>query len=287
MDDIQPATGDRSGRRPTHEEAPRHSFGASAAVLNPAPRLAELKEASTRFWRRQPLVASLLLAIVIHLVVLAIRFGHSPPAPHPQPLEITLNAPRADRTHDASPDPARIQGEVPADPRLSSQVGNPAQKQANPHKGPGPITSGRAGAVVSPRQTPEPDSFDLLNEKVRRSLQTGYMTSRDKNGPAGRYMARWKHQVENYGNAHYPNALITRNLSGKLTLEVTIDQLGHVLNIAIRRSSGNPAIDHAARRIVQLAAPYPPFPPELAREYKQLVITRTWQFSSGNHLETH
>lgn len=286
MDDIQSATGHRSGRR-SAQVASRHSLGASAAVLNPGPRLTELRQASARFWRRQPLAASLLLAIVIHLVILAIHFGHSRPVHRPQPLEITLNAPHADRTRDASPDPARIQGEVPADPRLSSQVGNPAQKQANPHKGPGPITSGRAGAVVSPRQTPAPDSFDLLNEKVRRSLQTGYMTSRDKNGPAGRYMARWKHQVENYGNSHYPDALIARNLSGRLTLEVTIDQLGHVLNIAIRRSSGNSAIDHAARRIVQLAAPYPPFPPELAREYKQLVITRTWLFSSGNHLVTH
>jgi len=250
-------------------------------------RLADLKEASARFWRRRPLAAALTLAIVIHLIVLAIRFGHSPHPPRPQPLEITLNAPLAKHTHDASPDPARIQGEVAADPQLSSQTGALEKRQANPHKGPGPITSGRAGNVVSPRPTPAPDNFDLLNEKVRRSLQTGYMTSRSNNGPAGHYMARWKHRVENYGNSNYPNALIARKLSGKLTLEVTIDRFGHVLNIAIRHSSGNPAIDRAARRIVQLAGPYPPFPPKLAKKYQQLVITRTWQFSSGNHLETH
>lgn len=249
--------------------------------------LKALGDASLRFWSRRPLAGALTLAILFHLLLLAIRFSHEPKPPPPQPLEITLNAPRSDKTHDASLDPARIQGDVPSDPRLSSQAGDPAVKQAQARKGEGPIVSGRSGLVDSPRPTPAPNTFDQLNEKVRRSLMTGYMTSRDVDGPAGRYMARWKHQIENYGNQHYPNALIAGNLSGKLTLEVTIDRQGHVLNIAIRQSSGNPKIDDAARRIVQLAAPYPPFPPDLTKKYQQLVITRTWVFSSGNTLETH
>jgi hypothetical protein len=44
------------------------------------------------------------------------------------------------------------------------------------------------------------------------------------------------------------------------------------------RSSGVPAIDEAIRRIVDSQAPYPVFPPALAREYDVIEIRRTWHF---------
>ena len=37
--------------------------------------------------------------------------------------------------------------------------------------------------------------------------------------------------------------------------------------------------DRTALRIVRLAAPYPAFPVEMRKEYDQLEIIRTWQFS--------
>ena len=238
-------------------------------------------------WRRvSPMTAAILMAIAVHVVILAIHFSHERHRP-PPPLEITLNAPRADKTMDASLHPSSKVGKVAATQALSSQAGINSPTSTTPRPGQGPLSTGRTGRTDSNRKQPSPSTFDQLNAAVRRSLRTGYITSRDKDGPAGRYLAHWKHQVENYGNAHYPDALVAHNLSGQLVLEVTVDQAGHVLNIAIRQSSGNRQIDEAARRIVQLAAPYPPFPPELARKYHQLVITRTWQFSSGNRLQTH
>jgi protein TonB len=48
-------------------------------------------------------------------------------------------------------------------------------------------------------------------------------------------------------------------------------------------SSGVKSLDDAALRIVRLAAPYPDFPVEMRKEYDELEIIRTWQFSrSGN-----
>lgn len=50
------------------------------------------------------------------------------------------------------------------------------------------------------------------------------------------------------------------------------------MNIEIARSSGEPVLDQAAMRIVELAAPYAPFTEQMREEYDELVITRTWAF---------
>ena len=44
---------------------------------------------------------------------------------------------------------------------------------------------------------------------------------------------------------------------------------------------GEAALDEGARRIVELGAPYAPFPDELRRRYDTLVIVRDWQFRQG------
>jgi protein TonB len=57
----------------------------------------------------------------------------------------------------------------------------------------------------------------------------------------------------------------------------------------VNRSSGYRVLDEAAIRIVHLAAPFPGIPRDRdanGNRYNELVITRTWQFLPGNHLET-
>lgn len=46
----------------------------------------------------------------------------------------------------------------------------------------------------------------------------------------------------------------------------------------VDRPASRPALNLAARRIVQLAAPFPSFQPELAATTDQLTITRSWHF---------
>ncbi len=48
----------------------------------------------------------------------------------------------------------------------------------------------------------------------------------------------------------------------------------------IDQSSGSQSLDRAARRIVQMAGPYPPSPPEIAHDTDILEITRTWIFTN-------
>jgi protein TonB len=63
-------------------------------------------------------------------------------------------------------------------------------------------------------------------------------------------------------------------------MTVAIRKDGSVADAMVDQSSGSPVLDRAARRIVQLAAPYPPFPPDIARDTDILEITRTWIFTN-------
>lgn len=57
-------------------------------------------------------------------------------------------------------------------------------------------------------------------------------------------------------------------------------------NIEIQRSSGHKVLDDAARRIVQLAAPYPAFPPDIRKDTDVIEITRTWTFTNADMVKT-
>lgn len=99
------------------------------------------------------------------------------------------------------------------------------------------------------------------------------------------YMAAWVAKVERVGNLNYPLELKRRGVAGDLLLTVGIRRDGSVESIRVQRASGIPELDRAASRIVRLAAPYAPLPPEIAEDVDVLHITRTWRFSSGNRFE--
>jgi protein TonB len=94
-----------------------------------------------------------------------------------------------------------------------------------------------------------------------------------------RYFEDWRARVEKVGNENYPEEARGR-IYGTLQMTVVIDRNGTLLDSVIEHSSGSPVLDRAARRIVKLAAPYPPFPPDIARDTDVLEITRTWMFTN-------
>lgn len=104
---------------------------------------------------------------------------------------------------------------------------------------------------------------------------------------AAQYVKDWEDKVERTGNLNYPEA--ARNNRGKsqtLTMDVGINADGSIYSIRIARSSGNPALDEAAKRIVKMSAPYAPLPAELLKEVNVLVITRVWRFSDETGMTT-
>jgi protein TonB len=75
-------------------------------------------------------------------------------------------------------------------------------------------------------------------------------------------------------------------MTGKLMLDVIMNADGTVRDISILRPSGHAVLDEAAIRIVNLAAPLAPIPPEILKEADILHITRTWEFSTTNRMQT-
>lgn len=94
-----------------------------------------------------------------------------------------------------------------------------------------------------------------------------------------RYVEDWRAWVERIGNEHYPEEARGR-IYGALRMTVVIAADGRLLQAEIEQSSGSAVLDRAARHIVKLSAPFPPFPPEIARDTDVLEITRTWSFTN-------
>ncbi|MQY51524.1 TonB family protein [Rhodocyclus tenuis] len=99
------------------------------------------------------------------------------------------------------------------------------------------------------------------------------------------YVEEWRQKIERVGTLNYPEEARGK-LYGTLVLTVAIKSDGSIDKIEINRSSGHRILDDAARRIVQMSAPYAPFPPAIQRDTDILEITRAWNFVNGDSLQT-
>jgi periplasmic protein TonB len=101
-----------------------------------------------------------------------------------------------------------------------------------------------------------------------------------------RYVEDWRQKVERVGNDNYPAAARERKIYGSLVLTVGIKADGRIETIEVDRSSGKKLLDAAALKIVELAAPYAPFPADIRNDTDILYITRTWSFTREGELES-
>ena len=99
------------------------------------------------------------------------------------------------------------------------------------------------------------------------------------------YVEDWRLKVERVGNLNYPTAARGRHY-GSLVLTVVIKSDGSLDRVEVNRPSGQKVLDDAARRIVEMAAPYPPFPDAIRRDTDILEITRTWSFTTSDRLQS-
>ena len=157
---------------------------------------------------------------------------------------------------------------------------------------PAPVETAAKPAEQTPEKTPSAtallaSSFRIaaLSANIRQKLETRaqrprrkFISASTKEYRYAAYMEAWRAKVERMGNLNYPEEARRRKLSGSLLLEVALNANGTINEIMIRRSSGEKILDDAAIRIVELAAPYAPFPQKIKQETGVLHIIRTWQF---------
>ncbi len=116
--------------------------------------------------------------------------------------------------------------------------------------------------------------------------RTRYLNSSTKAFTPAKYMHEWINRVERVGNLNYPDQARRKKLSGTLILDVVINADGKLLKTDLRQSSGHQILDDAAKRIVQLAAPFSAFSKKLRKEADVIHITRSWEFLNNSRIRT-
>ncbi len=126
---------------------------------------------------------------------------------------------------------------------------------------------------------------EILNQYAERPRKE-FISARTKEASAAAYMFNWVERVERVGNLNYPEIARIKQMSGRLLLTVGIKKDGSIANMDLRYSSGEPALDEAAKNIVRLAAPFAPLKGDLRERTDILYITRTWEFDSKDGLSS-
>ena len=132
---------------------------------------------------------------------------------------------------------------------------------------------------VSPQPGPEDDQGPAeLRGPKRDELWTTPDTKAAELAP---YLDSWRHKVEHIGTIHFPAAARSAGPKSNPVIEVGILADGSLDRAEIRRGSGSDELDNAALQTLKLAAPFDPFPPDLARQHRVLRFVYEWQWTRG------
>ena len=271
------------------------------------------------------LLIALFAATVVHvLVILGLHFTLPLPEKTHNPLEITFaSLPTKKTPRNAkflAPDNQQSAGQqiskpTPPQQKTPSQGKHKNQKPAPRQTSPKAqantvkklITQRKAVEIivtktkptpVTTRKTPKISIASLkkqiaqLGEAIRHSKpsseksQIKFVNSVSAHKSiAAQYQKDWEQKVERVGNLNFPAAAKKKNFSSSLTMDVGINANGSIAGISIIKSSGNKALDAAAKQIVIMSAPFPALPRELLEELDVLRIRRVWHFSEETGLQ--
>lgn len=197
------------------------------------------------------------------------------------PLQAQIPAPAPIEKHDTtkplSPSPKK-----PTPQKLLTQA-HAATKIATPKQ----VIEDEPNAVPEenkPRLNAEvlQQQITQLGEQIR-TRQKSAENSRIKNIEsvsthkyiAANYVQSLTEKIQRTGQSNVPKSF---RKEASLTMEIGIKSDGTLYSMRITRSSGNPALDEEAKRIVSISAPFAAFPAELRKESDVYTITRTVKF---------
>ncbi|MBT5718242.1 MAG: energy transducer TonB [Gammaproteobacteria bacterium] len=148
--------------------------------------------------------------------------------------------------------------------------------------------------LLSDQSTPDDLSLAIASLQAQLDLQRQVYAKRPrkytissastKKSHDALYLDGWRRRIEAVGNINYPNEARIQRLYGNLRMLVALFPNGEVSEIQILQSSGHSVLDQAAVQIVNMAAPFDPFPEAMRAEADILEIIRTWRFHEGNAL---
>ena len=128
--------------------------------------------------------------------------------------------------------------------------------------------------------------IDKQQEEYQKRPKRKFIGARTKEYRFALYVESWRQKVERIGNMNYPEAAKAQKLYGQLRMTVSIKADGSLEKVVIDQPSNHKVLDDAAKRIVELAAPYAVFPDDIKKDTDILDITRTWTFTQEDLLAT-
>ncbi len=132
----------------------------------------------------------------------------------------------------------------------------------------------------------EAELADEQQKYAKRPRVSRQNTAATKRDISAWYRDDWRKKVERVGNLNYPDDARRQGIYGSLRVLVIIKSDGSLELMRILESSGYPILDKAALNIVRTSAPFAPFTGELAANYDQVEIIRTWRFERGDRLSS-
>lgn len=123
-----------------------------------------------------------------------------------------------------------------------------------------------------------------INEENARPKKR-YISPATREEIYAQYYDQLRRKIEDRGTRNFPEQQ-GRKLYGELTMNVTIDAEGRVVETEVLRPSKSSVLDKRAVAIVHAAAPFGPFTSAMRHKADQLVITSRFRFTREDGLET-
>ncbi len=146
-------------------------------------------------------------------------------------------------------------------------------------------------AEAQAREEKRRQLMQLLAEIERRVNEENARPKKRYISPATReevyavYYDGLRRRIEDRGTTHFPEQA-GRKLYGELTMIVTVNHDGRVLDTEVVESSGNALLDRRAQAIAKAAGPFGRFSDAMRRKADQIVVVSRFRFTRDETLET-
>lgn len=186
------------------------------------------------------------------------------------------------RIEDLERTQAEILSQVGA-PQVAAPEQNPQKRQTTPQDG---SDANDVKHIIARSVAEITNTIQDQNKRPRKF----FITPSTRAEGYARYYKDMQKKIEDFGTLHFPQQ-DGKKLYGQLTLSISIFQDGSIYEkdggVTVDRSSGNPALDKAAVRIVKRSAPFGIFPPNMRSKDRDdvcVVVTR-FTFTHEEKLE--
>ena len=156
-----------------------------------------------------------------------------------------------------------------------------------------PVPDPRKAAATASEREQEEKRQQKLRQLAQIEKQINEQNARPRRryiSPATReevyaiYYDKLRHKIEDKGTANFPT-LNGHKLYGELTVNLTIDARGHIVESEVVRSSSSRFLDQRALAIANAAAPFGSFSDDMKSKADQIVVTSRFRFTKTEGMQ--